>query len=245
MSKNPHPSLRKRLADRNLQPELMDDPNLPADQHDHALRGLTTIHRFSGLVNRFWKKIQPILKEAKDRSDRISIADVGCGDGYLLRQLSRKATAAGFDVDWIGYDFSKVAVSLASKKAADAGANIRFKQVDILADTLPEKVDVVVNSLFLHHFTAGEVETILKRFCDATTQAVIVEDLRRTVLGYCLAWSCGRLLTRSRIVHYDGVVSVEGAFTTDEMRTLLNSAGITNVEIEQRWPQRFVLTYRH
>ena len=224
----------------------MDDPDLPTDQHDHALRGLTTIHRFSGLANRFWKALLPILKQPHlDQSKRLTVADMGCGDGYLLRQLFKKATAAGLDIDWIGYDFSATACKLAAEKAEAAGANIRFDQVDILAAEIPEKVDVVLNSLFLHHFEVSEVETILKNFRDASTQAFIVEDLRRTVLGYCLAWSCGRLLTRSPIVHYDGVVSVEGAFSIPEIEEILASAGIENTDIKRRWPERFVLTYRH
>ena len=228
----------------------MDDPNLPKDQHDHALRGLTTIHRFSGLVNRFWNGLLPIINQSQlnaqsNSSKRLRIADVGCGDGYLLRQLCSKATAAGHEIDWIGYDFSATACALADEKAVAANAKIRFDQVNILTDTLPEKVDVVLNSLFLHHFTAAEVETILKKFRDATTQAFIVEDLRRTVLGYCLAWSCGRLLTRSPIVHYDGVVSVEGAFSIAEMQTILASAKIENTKLIKRWPERFVLTHRH
>ena len=122
---------------------------------------------------------------------------------------------------------------------------MNFEKVDILAAEIPEKVDVVLNSLFLHHFEAADVETILKKFRNATTQAFIVEDLRRTVLGYCLAWSCGRLLTRSPIVHYDGVVSVEGAFSIPEIQEILAAAEIQNVDIKQRWPERFVLTYRH
>lgn len=239
-------TLRQRLSQRNLQPELMDDPDLPKDQHDHALRGLTTIHRFSGLVNRFWSALLPILEQSElNQSNRLRIADVGCGDGYLLRQLCKKANLRGFEIDWIGYDFSATACKLAAEKAEAAGTDIRFDQIDILAAEIPEQVDVVLNSLFLHHFEAVDVGTILKKFRDATTQAFIVEDLRRTVLGYCLAWSCGRLLTRSPIVHYDGVVSVEGAFSIHEMQEILSAAGIENTEIRRRWPERFVLTYHH
>ncbi len=224
----------------------MDDPELPREQHDHALRGLTTIHRFSGLVNRFWRGLLPILKRSQqNQSGPLKIADMGCGDGYLLRQLARKSAAHGFAVDWIGCDFSRTACDLAAQKARDAGGNIRFQKVDILTGDLPEKVDVIINSLFLHHFEAGDAELILKKFRDATTQAFIVEDLRRTVVGYYLAWTCGRLLTRSPIVHYDGVVSVEGAFSITEIESVLAAADIHTAKICKRWPERFVLTFHH
>ena len=235
----------KRVAVRNLQPELMDDPALPKLQHDHALRGLTTIHRFSGLVNRFWKRLQPLLKKISQQNRQIKIADVGCGDGYLLRQLARKSAAAGFNIQWTGYDFSEVACSLAAEKARTVDVAIRFEVLDILANEIPEQYDIILNSLFLHHFEAGDVQTILTRFRDATTQGFIVEDLRRTVLGYALAWAGGRLLTRSPIVHYDGVVSVEGSFSIPEIQKVLAAADIQQVEITKHWPQRFVLTFRH
>ena len=238
-------SLFQRLAHRNLQPELMDDPALPKSQHDHALRGLTTIHQFSGLVNRFWKGLLPILRKSSQQNRQIKIADVGCGDGYLLRQLAWKSAAAGFDVRWVGYDFSATACTLATEKAHADGVDIQFEKLDILACEIPEQFDVVLNSLFLHHFEARDVQTILTRFRDATTQGFIVEDLRRTVLGYVLAWTCGRLLTRSPIVHYDGVVSVEGSFSIPEIREVLDAADIEPVTITKRWPQRFVLNFHH
>ena len=223
----------------------MDDPSLPKSEHDQALNGLTTIHRFSGLVNRFWKSLLPLLEKVRSQKDTIKVADVGCGDGYLLRQLTRKSAAAGFDVQWVGYDFSEVACSLASEKAEADGANVRFEKLDILNNDIPEQFDVILNSLFLHHFEFHDAKTILTRFRDATTQGFIVEDLRRTVLGYTLAWTCSRLLSRSPIVHYDGVVSVEGAFSIDEIEEVLNAANIKQVDIAKRWPERFVLTYLH
>ena len=235
----------KLVARRNLQPELMDDPALPKLQHDHALRGLTTIHRFSGLVNRFWRGLQPLIKDASQQNRPIKIADVGCGDGYLLRQLAKKSAAAKIDIQWVGYDFSETACSLATDKADADGVNVRFKVLDILASEIPEQFDVILNSLFLHHFEAEDVQTILSRFRDATTQGFIVEDLRRTVLGYVLAWAGGRLLTRSPIVHYDGVVSVEGAFSIAEIDEILTAADINSVVIQRRWPQRFVLNFHH
>ena len=223
----------------------MDDPALPKSQHDHALRGLTTIHRFSGLVSRFYKRLLPQLQKTQQQNRQIKIADVGCGDGYLLRQLARKTAAAGFDIQWVGYDFSETACSLATEKARADGVNVRFEVLDILASEIPEKFDVILNSLFLHHFEADDVQTILTRFRDATTQGFIVEDLRRTVLGYLLAWVCGRLLTRSPIVHYDGVVSVEGSFSITEIQDVLTAAAVKPVEITKHWPQRFVLTFHH
>ena len=129
----------------------MDDPSLPKDQHDHALRGLTRIHQFSGLVNRFWRPIEQHLKTNAQRSPDaiVRVMDVGCGDAYLLRQIGRKAKAAGLPVELVGADMSIVALELAKQKAHTDGLDLQTQQVNILTQELPP-ADIIVNSLFLH-----------------------------------------------------------------------------------------------
>lgn len=232
------------LANRNLQDELMDDPSLPKDQHDHALRGLTRIHQFSGLVNRFWKPIQQYLKTNAQRSPDavVRIMDVGCGDAYLLRQIGRKAKAAGLAVELVGADMSAVALELAKQKSATDGLDLQTQQVNILTEQLPP-ADIVINSLFLHHFTEDQIVAVLKKFKSATKKLMIVEDLRRTSLGYVLCYVCGHILTRSPIVHYDGMRSVEGALRVSELEELMKQSGLDAAQVTRRWPERFVIQW--
>jgi len=230
--------LISHLANRNLQDELMDDP----DQHDHALRGLMRIHQFSGLVNRFWKPIEQHLKTNAQRSSDapLRVMDVGCGDAYLLRQIGRKAKAAGLAVELVGADMSAVALGLAKQKAAAAGLDLQTHQVNILTEELPP-ADIITNSLFLHHFTEDQIVAVLKKFKNATKKQMIVEDLRRTSLGYVLCYVASHLLTRSPIVHYDGMRSVEGALSIIELEELMKQAGLDSAQVTRRWPERFVI----
>ena len=232
------------LANRNLQDELMDDPSLPKDQHDHALRGLTRIHQFSGLVNRFWRPIKQHLKtNAQQSPDAIvRIMDVGCGDAYLLRQLGRKAKAAGLPVELVGADMSVVALELAKQKAHADGLDLQTQQVNILTEELPP-ADIIVNSLFLHHFTEDQIVAVLKKFKSATQKMLIVEDLRRTSFGYVLCYVCSHLLTRSPIVHYDGMRSVEGALRVIEIEELMKQAELDSAQVTRHWPERFVIRW--
>ena len=239
------PNLFAHLANRNLQDELMDDPSLPQDQHDHALRGLTRIHQFSGLVNRFWKPIQQHLKEKAQASPEavVRIMDVGCGDAYLLRQIGRKAKAAGLAVELVGADMSSQALELAKEKAKSSGLELNVQQVNVLTQELPP-ADIIINSLFLHHFTEDQIAKVLAKFKSAAKELMIVEDLRRTVFGYVLCYVCGHLLTRSPIVHYDGMRSVEGALSVVELKSLMQPTGLDTAQITLRWPQRFVIQWR-
>ena len=77
-----------------------------------------------------------------------------------------------------------------------------------------------------------------------STTPIIVDDLRRTRLGYGLAWIGCRLLTKSPMVHVDGPLSVQGAFTVEEARSLAERAGLHNAQLVKHWSQRFLMTWQ-
>lgn len=60
-----------------------------------------------------------------------------------------------------------------------------------------------------------------------------------------LARSLGRdrltVLSRSKVVHFDGPQSVRAAFTLPEIRSLATRAGLQDIELRTSWPCRFVL----
>lgn len=116
--------------------------------------------------------------------------------------------------------------------------------MDVTTQPLPTTADVVINSLFLHHFEPADVVRILASMSAASQRLVIIEDLLRSRLGYALCWLGVRLLTRSKVVHIDGPLSVRAAFTLDEIGELLSQAAWSNARLAQRWPERFVIQYQ-
>jgi hypothetical protein len=99
-------------------------------------------------------------------------------------------------------------------------------------------------SLFLHHLDEPQAVELLRRMSESARHLVLVNDLIRGRLGYALAWLGTRLLTRSRVVHVDGPLSVEGAFTRAEALELAERAGLHGATIVRRWPCRFLLTWQ-
>ena len=77
-----------------------------------------------------------------------------------------------------------------------------------------------------------------------TGHAVLVQDLLRGTVGYVLAWSALRLLSRSHIAREDGPRSVRAAFSLPEVRTMAVEAGLAGAVIRRGWPERFVLRWR-
>lgn len=142
-----------------------------------------------------------------------------------------------------GCDFSDTALVIARSHAEQANVEIEFFRHDVLKEPLPARFDVVICSLFLHHLDEPDAISVLRSMSQAG-QAVLVNDLVRSRRGYLLAVIGTRLLSRSRIVHVDGPLSVAGAFAPQEALQLCVPAGLHGATISRRWPQRFLLTWR-
>jgi 2-polyprenyl-3-methyl-5-hydroxy-6-metoxy-1,4-benzoquinol methylase len=231
------------LTVRHRVAELMDQPGLDQQLHQQALSGLRRVNWFSRSSAILWPAIRDLTKYITRRPLRI--VDVACGGGDIVVSVARLAARAGIDVEIAGCDISPYAVGHAQRRALTAGVDASFFELDALADRFPDDYDVVMCSLFLHHLEESAAAEFLRKMSAATRHLILVNDLRRTRTGYILAWLGCRLLSRSRIVHTDGPLSVAAAFSIDEAFELANQAGISNAVITRHWPQRFLLTWKH
>ncbi|TWT43141.1 methyltransferase domain-containing protein [Botrimarina hoheduenensis] len=230
-----------RLARRNLQPELMDAPDLDPRHHAQALRGLARLNVASGAAASVWRAVRQVTTTRGSRPLRL--LDIASGGGDVALGVWRRAQAAGVPVEIEGIDISPTAVSAATARVP-SGASVRFRQADVLNDPLPEGFDVVMSSLFLHHLEDTDTEGLLKRMAAAADRGIVVSDLRRSRLGYWLAQLACRTLTRSPIVQYDGPQSVAAAYTLDEMRQRVAAAELKRARVARDWPQRLLVTWR-
>lgn len=226
------------LTHRQRQPELMDQPGLDVQDHQQALRGLRRVNVVSRSAEIVWPHLAAFARAQQGRTVRV--LDVASGGGDVLGALARKARATGLPMELHGCDVSPVAVEFATCAAARAGLDVRYFECDVLTDGLPGDYDAVICSLFLHHLDRPEAVALLSHMRSAA-RLVLVCDLRRSRLGYVLAWSGARLLSRSRVVHVDGPLSVRGAWTIAEARELADEAGLAGARFTRHWPQRFLL----
>ena len=229
------------LSKRCRRAELMDQPGLDAAEHAHALRGLARINRLSRSDAILWPAIERLART--DRSSPIRVLDVASGGGDVPIALANRARAAGLHVEVEGCDISPEAVRYARRQAEQNGLALRFFNLDILNEPIPAGYDVVTCSLFLHHLAEADARAFLRNAAGATSRLLLVNDLVRGPVGYLLAWFACRLLTRSPVVHYDGPVSVAGAFTLAEVRELAAGAGLEGVKLARHWPRRFLLSW--
>jgi SAM-dependent methyltransferase len=234
-----HESLFMELPDRSRRPELMDEPDLDEARHVRALEGLGRINRLSRSASILWPTIAAAARRRPGAC--IRVLDVATGGGDVPIGLALRAHRAGLQVSVAGCDVSPAAVAFAARSAESAGIALRFFPLDALNDPLPEGFDFVTCSLFLHHLSEADGVKLLRRMAVAAREAVLVNDLARSRVGYLLAWVGCRLLSRSPIVHHDGPVSVRSAFTPEEAIRLAELAGLAGVRLSRHWPQRFLL----
>lgn len=225
----------RSLATRCRRPERMDDPSLPAPDHRQALAGLARINAISGSAAVFWSELEPFCRAA---GRPLRLLDLASGGGDVALALWRKARTAGLPLAVDGCDRDETAVGIANHRAA--GAEVRFFRHDALADPLPDGYDIVTSSLFLHHLSDDEAAGFLARL--ASTRLAMVQDLDRSPLGWLLAWGGTRLLSRSPVVHFDGPVSVEAAFTVREAAALARRAGWQQPRVRAWFPCRWLLS---
>lgn len=198
---------------RRIEPELLDGaPDGVAAQN---LRELTFLNRWFGGHAILRRTLGAVLAPG----EAATIVDVGAASGDMAR-VARAAfpRATVICLDW---QLRNLKLAPSPRLVADAFALP-------LAD---KSVDVVMMSLFLHHFPDAQVVELLAGFRRVARRAVIVQDLERHWIAERFLPATRWLFGWSDIVLHDGPVSVRAAFTAGELTALARSAGAEQPEV--------------
>jgi SAM-dependent methyltransferase len=224
------------LRTRDRIPELMDDPALDSGEHRRALVGLTRLNYFSNSVGVLWPSL---AKLARELNRPVRVLDVATGSGDVPRRLLARAKRANIALEIAACDISPTAIAEATREPS----SVQFFVHDVLHNPLPTGFDVVTCSLFLHHLSEDEAIALLTNMENATRHLLLVNDLARSRFNYCGVWLACHLLTRSRVVRFDGPASVRSAFTPQEALTLAHRAGLEGATVRSKFPARFLLSW--
>jgi 2-polyprenyl-3-methyl-5-hydroxy-6-metoxy-1,4-benzoquinol methylase len=229
------------LGQRQLRPELIDQPELDPQMHQEALLGLARINALTRSASCFFPAIRRLARQAP--TQKLRLLDVACGGGDTVRAICRLAQREGINLEVHGCDVSAEAVALASAAARAEGLEAQFFQADAIGAPLPGGYHLITTSLFLHHLSEPDAETLLRSMAAATLDHLLVHDLIRSHLDLLLTWIGTRLLSGSPVVQIDGPLSVGGAFRLDEVAHLATAAGLAGAQITRFWPERFLLSW--
>lgn len=226
------PNLKHRAFDA----EIMDDLNLPESQIAPVLEGL-------GKVNSWFGGHREVIKAIKKFPVKqgFSICDWGCGGGDTLVAIAKWAKLQRLDLTLTGIDAAPAAMKYA-RNASKAFASISYVQADVINDAhLLGKHDIIISNLFTHHFDDGHWVTMIKNMHASAQKGIIVTDLHRHRVLYYAVIVITHVLTRNKMVRYDGPLSVKRGFKKQELLILLKKAQIDNFKLTWKWPFRWEL----
>jgi 2-polyprenyl-3-methyl-5-hydroxy-6-metoxy-1,4-benzoquinol methylase len=225
---------------RSKEVEIMDDLNFHDEVVFQTLRELDFINQWLGgnavtlgALEKVWNNIP------KEQS--ISIADLGCGSGEMLRLIAKKASQQNRNVQLTGIDANPHIVEYAMNHSSDL-RNIKFEALNIFSgEFLSHRRDIIIATLFLHHFSDEELIHFFTSMKKQARAGVIVNDIHRHALAfYSIKWLTS-LFSKSSMVKFDAPLSVLRAFSRKELQTILEKAGIKNYELKWKWAFRWQL----
>ncbi|RYE20208.1 MAG: methyltransferase domain-containing protein [Sphingobacteriaceae bacterium] len=225
------------FSKRATLPELMDDFNLSSAEIDPLLSGLELVNQYLGGYSVVFSALKTVSVQKKT-----SISDWGCGSGDVLRAIAKKYKNENLILT--GIDATPAAVNFANQK--NTSPNISFILADVLsAETENLQADVVLSTLFTHHFDDEQWVLLIKKMLNCSKNVVIIDDLHRHWLPYFVVKILTKL-TNSRLAQYDGPLSVLKGFKCRELEILLQKAGISNYSIRWKWAFRWqIILYKN
>ncbi len=211
------------LSRRSTQSEAMDDPAMDEAAYRRCLADLAVVNRVT-LTHRATLRWLSGKTRALPRGREISVLDVGCGQGDLLRAIADWARRRQRPVVLMGLDLNPR--SAASARAAGEGEEITYLTGDVFAFQPPRKPDFIVTSQFTHHLPDDQIVQLLGWLEAHAAQGWHIADLHRHWFAYHGYPLLARLFGWHPIVRVDGQISIARGFTRAEWVVLLARAGL-------------------
>jgi SAM-dependent methyltransferase len=169
----------------------------------------------------------------------IYIADLGCGGGDMLRLIYRWSKKKNITVKLLGIDANPHIISFARDNLR-ALPQIAFECLDIFSPEFAKrKFDIVIGTLFYHHFSKEQLSTFFRQLKDQTEIGFIMNDIHRHALAFYSIKFLTRWFSRSDMVKNDAPLSVLRAFRREEIDEILKEANVVKYEIDWKWAFRW------
>lgn len=221
------------LSRRSAEAEWLDGADIHPQELERVLRDLA---RFNGAMLGHWPVLAWLRRALRHApgGGPLTLIDVGCGYGDLLRAIRGWADRRGLPLRLIGVDLSRDTVRIA-EAATKRTDGIEYHAADIFAFRPDTPVDFVVSSLLTHHMTDVMIVEFL-RWMEATARrGWFIYDLQRHPVPYHFIGAVGRLIRLHRMVIQDGRISVARSLTRGEWINRIAGAGIDRQAVQLRW----------
>ncbi|MDA9555506.1 methyltransferase domain-containing protein [Pelobium sp.] len=225
---------------RSEQQEIMDDFWLSPDELHPVLKELDVINRWLGGFSVYFDAFNQLKID-----NEVNVADWGCGSGDTFKVLQKYFDKNAIRPQFVGVDAAPATLAYAAKQFENH-QNVRFLLADVVNENFKEETfDIVISSLFTHHFDDKAWVKLIQKMMFSAKHAVIINDLHRHPLAYYSIAMLTTLFSKSPMVKNDSKVSVLRGFKKQELEQLLQKAGAKNYRIKWMWAFRWqVIIYK-
>lgn len=203
-----------------------------------ALDKIAKINQLLGGNQLTLQGVQKLLQNV-DKLKPITIVDVGCGNGDMLRKLADFGIQNGYNFNLIGVDANNFTINYA-KKLSKEYTKIEYLCEDIFKSVFSElKYDIVLCTLTLHHFNDNEIENLLKIFYANSKIGIVINDLHRSSISYRLFQILCFVFGLNEMSKQDGLTSILRGFKKEELINFSKKMSFKKYSIQWKWAFRY------
>lgn len=202
---------------RTVLPETLDGL---AEEDPRAIRSRRDLRRVNAVMGApriVAKGLRQALGERTPGS-RVRILEIGAGDGSLMLAVARRLGDARPAVDLVLLDRQRLvddATVAAFRALGWTATSLQVDLLDWIAEPPAERFDAIVANLFLHHFDAATLPTVLAAIA-ARCDGFFACEPRRAPLPLAGSHLIGALAVNA-VTREDAVLSVHAGFCGREL----------------------------
>jgi SAM-dependent methyltransferase len=228
-----------RLPTRIDADEWLDQGAGTPEAIDQSLADLQRINRWLGGLHSFTRHLYPRLRHS--RTGVTSVLDLGAGGCTIPIVLARWARGERLPLRVIALDRRSPHLQWAQKRLHHWPEIVLLQADAICPPFAAGAVDIVISSLFLHHFSAAELTELLPRWTQLARRSVVMSDLVRHPLPYWFMKAASPIFARSPITRHDAAVSIRRAYRPRELYAIVRRAGLHDAKVFPHFPYRMTL----
>ncbi|RFM31755.1 methyltransferase domain-containing protein [Chitinophaga silvisoli] len=225
-------------SQRTSAPEIMDDFQMEGDHLRQTLDEIAGINQLLG-GNRITVQGVRQLLQSIPRDKTVSIVDLGCGNGDMLRTLAKTFRQEGRQIQFTGIDANRFTIDHAIALSATY-PEITYHCTDIFAEEFAaSKYDIVLCTLTLHHFAEAEIINLLQLLRRNAGIGIVINDLHRSRMAYYLFCLFSFMWGLGTMAKEDGRISILRGFKRKELIALATSLNIVQYTLRWKWAYRY------
>ena len=223
---------------RTSEHEIMDDFLLEGEELRTTLDGIAKINRFLGGNNITLNGVKKLLSTSC-KNETITIVDIGCGNGDMLRMLSDYGNKHHIKLSMLGIDANPYTINYAVQLSKDY-TNISYLCADIFDENFEDvKYDIALCTLTIHHFGDREILSLIASLVKVSKLGVVINDLQRSKMAYRLFQAIAVVFRLNRMTKVDGLISILRGFKRDELDRFSKKLNLENYSIQWKWAFRY------